>query len=193
MQLWKNVIVVHLFTFWVLSEKISQPASGNNWIVRTKYLIMLSRRSEITLELLPKSVSNPAMISCMILGIENESYTIVMVVICLSYMPCYYLIWYQYSNTFRITFARYPNHAMFGKRSKGTEVCKLSRKLLKICHGWINEEAIGACSFCHGDEFKIRKNVLDRAYPDLCEALTQVLGTYTPYVHQIRIVWYLCW
>ena len=90
---------------------------------------------------------------------------------------------YQYSNTFRITFARYPNQAMFGKRSKGTEVCKLSRKLLKICHGWINEEAIGACSFCHGDEFKIRKNVLDRAYPDLCEALTQVLGTYTLYSH----------
>ena len=72
---------------------------------------------------------------------------------------------------------------MFGKRSKGTEVCKLSRKLLKICHGWINEEAIGACSFCHGDEFKIRKNVLERAYPDLCEALTQVLGTYTLYSH----------
>ena len=139
---------------------------------------MLSHLSEITLELLPKSVSNPVMISCMILGIEisNMQYYLITLHALLLYS-------YQYSNTFRITFARYPNHAMFGKRSKGTEVCKLSRKLLKICHGWINEEAIGACSFCHGDEFKIRKNVLDRAYPDLCESLTQVLGTYTPYSH----------
>ena len=78
----------------------------------------------------------------------------------------------------RITFARYPNRAMFGKRSKGTEVCKLSRKLLRICHGWVDEEAKGQCSFCHGDEFKIRKSVLEREYPNICESIISVLGEY---------------
>ena len=67
---------------------------------------------------------------------------------------------------------------MFGRRSKGTEVCKLSRKLLRICHGWVDEEAKGQCSFCHGDEFKIRKNVLEREYPNICESLISVLGKY---------------
>lgn len=67
---------------------------------------------------------------------------------------------------------------MFGRRSKGTEVCKLSRKLLRICHGWVDEEAKGQCSFCHGDEFKIRKNVLEREYPNICESLISVLGEY---------------
>ena len=66
---------------------------------------------------------------------------------------------------------------MFGRRSKGTEVCKLSQKLLRICHGWVDEEAKGQCSFCHGDEFKIRKNVLEREYPNICETLITVLGT----------------
>ena len=76
----------------------------------------------------------------------------------------------------RITFARYPNRAMFGRRARGDEVCKLSRKLLRICHGWINTETIGVCSFCYGDELKIRRQVLEREYPSLCEELTSVLG-----------------
>ena len=67
---------------------------------------------------------------------------------------------------------------MFGRRSKGTEVCKLSQKLLRICHGWVDEEAKGQCSFCHGDEFKIRKNVLEREYPNICESIINVLGKY---------------
>ena len=65
---------------------------------------------------------------------------------------------------------------MFGKRSKGLEVCKLSRKLLRICHGWVDEEAKGQCPFCHGDEFKIRKNVLEREYPNICESIINILG-----------------
>ena len=65
---------------------------------------------------------------------------------------------------------------MFGRRAKGDEVCKLSRKLLKICHGWIDLQSKGQCSFCHGDELKIRKRVLEREYPTLCEQLTSVFG-----------------
>ena len=68
---------------------------------------------------------------------------------------------------------------MFGKRSRGTEVCKLGRKLLKICHGWIDKESIGACSFCHGDELNIRKNVLEEEFPSICETLTSVLGKHS--------------
>ena len=76
----------------------------------------------------------------------------------------------------RITFARYPNRAMFGRRARGDELCKLSRKILRICHQWTNDETKGACSFCHGDELKIRKNVLEREYPTICEQLISILG-----------------
>ena len=86
----------------------------------------------------------------------------------------------------RITFARYPNRAMFGKRARGDELCKLSRKLLKICHGWINIDTINACPFCHGDEFKIRKQVLEREYPSLCQKLSTVLGIHSNVVIKVN-------
>ena len=76
----------------------------------------------------------------------------------------------------RITFARYPNRAMFGRRARGDELCKLSRKLLKICHEWINEGTKGKTRFYFGDELKIRKQVLDREHPNLCDQLTSLLG-----------------
>ena len=81
---------------------------------------------------------------------------------------------------------------MFGKRARGDELCKLSRKLLKVCHGWIDIATIGACPFCHGDELKIRKQVLEREYPAICEKLTSVLGNhfimfYIPLIYNVLV------
>ena len=76
----------------------------------------------------------------------------------------------------RITFARYPNRAMFGRRARGDELCKLSRKLLKICHEWMNDDPNCKPPYCIGDALKIRRQVLEREYPTICAQLTSVLG-----------------
>ena len=75
----------------------------------------------------------------------------------------------------RITFAKYPNKAMFGKSSKGLEFCKVVKKLLKICHEWVDPDSFGAYGL-YGDELKIRRRVLAREYPELCDNLVLILG-----------------
>ena len=57
-----------------------------------------------------------------------------------------------------------------------SEICHLVRKLLKICTGWVDPHAIGAYGQ-HGDELKIKKNVLTDMYPTLCDQLTGIFGT----------------
>ena len=59
---------------------------------------------------------------------------------------------------------------MFGKSSKGVEICKLVKKLLKICHEWTDPDATGAYGL-YGDHLKLRRPVLMREYPDLCDNL----------------------
>ena len=65
---------------------------------------------------------------------------------------------------------------MFGRRARGDELCKLSRKLLKICHEWINDDPNCAYPYCVTDQLKIRRPVLEREYPTICAQLTSVLG-----------------
>jgi len=74
----------------------------------------------------------------------------------------------------RITFASYPNKAMFKKSSKGRQLCQVIKKILKICHEWIDPDSYGAYGM-YGDEFKLKKPVLSREYPDLCDNLIHVL------------------
>jgi hypothetical protein len=72
---------------------------------------------------------------------------------------------------YRITLANYPNKVMFSKRP---EICSVVKKLLKICQGWIDIQAIGA--FRYGDELKIKKKVLTDMYPTLCTHLLGIFG-----------------
>ena len=65
----------------------------------------------------------------------------------------------------RIAFASYPNRALFWKRP---EVAKLVTKLLKICTGFVNPNAL------YQDELKIKKNVLLAEYPRICENLSNL-------------------
>lgn len=62
---------------------------------------------------------------------------------------------------------------MFSKRP---EICSIVRKLLKICQGWVDTQAVGAYGQ-YGDELKIKKNVLTDMYPDMCDHLTSIFGT----------------
>lgn len=59
---------------------------------------------------------------------------------------------------------------MFSKRP---EICPLIRKLLKICTGWVNPEATEAYGQ-YGDELKIKKKVLLKTYPKLCNTLESI-------------------
>ena len=68
------------------------------------------------------------------------------------------------SSIHRITFASYPNKAMFGKDFKGREVCKVVRKLLKICHGWLDPDKLNSFGD-YGDGLKLKKPVLEREFP----------------------------
>ena len=78
--------------------------------------------------------------------------------------------------SFRISFASYPNKAVFvGKAFKGREVCKLVRKLLKICHGWLDPHSQGMYGF-YGDDLKLKQPVLMREFPRLCNSLKVSLG-----------------
>jgi hypothetical protein len=63
--------------------------------------------------------------------------------------------------------AAYPNLATLSKRD---EICLVIQKLFKICHEWTDAVV--------GDELKIKKNVLLRKYPTLCEDLVSVLTTF---------------
>jgi hypothetical protein len=49
-------------------------------------------------------------------------------------------------------------------------VCELVRKLLKICTGWLDPNAIGAYGQ-YPDEYKIKKGVLLKEFPTLCDNL----------------------
>ena len=62
----------------------------------------------------------------------------------------------------RITMAAYPNLATLSKRD---EICLVIQKLFKICHEWMDPVL--------GDELKIKKNVLLRKYPTLCDDLVR--------------------
>jgi len=61
----------------------------------------------------------------------------------------------------RITMATYPNLATLPKRD---EVCLIVEKILKICHMWADDKSVG-------DELKIKKNVLLKKYPTICDSL----------------------
>ena len=63
--------------------------------------------------------------------------------------------------------------AMFSKRS---EICPLVRKLLKICTGYVDPNARVEYGQ-YGDELKIKKNVLVKAYPRLCDTLSSIFGS----------------
>ena len=63
--------------------------------------------------------------------------------------------------------------AMFSKRS---EICPLVRKLLKICTGYVDPNA-RVIYGQYGDELKIKKNVLVKAYPKLCDTLNSIFGS----------------
>ena len=68
--------------------------------------------------------------------------------------------------------ATYPNKALFSNRP---EICSLTRKLLKICQGWVDPIALGHFGQ-YGDELKIKKNVLLSMYPDMCHQLVDIFG-----------------
>lgn len=77
----------------------------------------------------------------------------------------------------QVTFGRFPNRDMFGKREHQAAFCKVVRKLLKICHGWVDPSGVEADGVygLYGDELKIRKNVLLRKFPRICDRLLAVL------------------
>ena len=62
---------------------------------------------------------------------------------------------------------------MFSKRS---EICPLVKKLLKICTGYVDPNA-RVIYGQYGDELKIKKNVLVKAYPKLCDTLNSIFGS----------------
>jgi len=53
----------------------------------------------------------------------------------------------------RITFASFPNKALFAKMSKTSEICKVIKKILKICNEWLDPNSDGAFGL-FGDEQK---------------------------------------
>ena len=63
--------------------------------------------------------------------------------------------------------AAYPNLATLSKRD---EICLVIQKLFKICHEWTDTVV--------GDELKIKKNVLLRKYPTLCDDLVSISTTF---------------
>ncbi len=91
----------------------------------------------------------------------------------------------------RIAFASYPNRALFSKRP---EICPLITKLVKICSGWIKENAIpvsGESFFIvfllrteldilvghqdygdYPDAYSIKRAVLLSDFPNMCDLLS---------------------